>query len=368
MPRLLWGPTPIISLKYWSAAAREHGYESRTLADGLLAINHRDDFDVHREDFLGRGLIWETVRDFAVFVWALRTADVFLSFLDGGLLRHTGLRWVEGQLLRIAGKKLIVFPYGSDIAVPEYLGVMEEPIVADYPELAVRAKFTRRRVDYFCRWADLVIANHQYGYLPRRDIVWPTQMAVDTDLFFGDGTASDADGHNAEVVILHAPNHRRIKGTQLLLDEVEALRARGLKVRLEIIERQPNEIVREAIHRCDIVGEQFITGFGIFAIEASSAGKPVLSALGWWPPEIRSSPLVQECPFVDVDALGIEGAIEQLVTDPARRERIGRAGRKFAVEHCSYPATGAMWSALVMHVWSGAPLPESVVPRAGARA
>ncbi len=52
-------------------------------------------------------------------------------------------------------------------------------------------------------------------------------MAVDTELWKGDGNASDADGVNAEVVVLHAPNHRHIKGTQLLLDAVEALRARG---------------------------------------------------------------------------------------------------------------------------------------------
>ncbi len=129
----------MISLKYWSAAVREHGYESRTLADGLMAINHREDFDVHREDFLGRGLIWETVRDFVVFAWGLRNADVLLTFFDGGLLRHTGLRGWRA-LLRMAGKRLIVFPYGSDIAVPGYLGVMEQPLLADYPEIAMRAK------------------------------------------------------------------------------------------------------------------------------------------------------------------------------------------------------------------------------------
>jgi hypothetical protein len=361
-PRLLWGPTPLISIKYWSAAMRARGYESRTLADGLMPINHREDFDVHREDFLGRAWAWEAVRDFFVFAWGIRNADVMLTFFDGGLLRHTALRRFEGQLLRLAGKRLIVFPYGSDIAVPGTLGVVEEPLFADYPDLAVRGQATRARVDYFCRWADLVVRNHQYGYLPRADVVWPTQLAVDTELWAGDGHASRADGVSGDVVVLHAPNHRRIKGTQLLLDAVKSLRARGLRVVLDVIEQQPNEVVRAAVHRCDIVAEQFVAGFGIFAVEGASAGKPVLSALGWWPSEVRSSEFVRECPFVDVDTLGVEAALERLVTDPDYREVVGRAGRRFALQNCSYEATGRVWSALIDHVWHGTALPGALLP------
>jgi hypothetical protein len=357
-PRLLWGPTPLISLKYWSAAMRARGYDSVTLADGLMSINRREDFDVHREDFLGRARIWDTVRDFVVFAWGIRRADVLVTFFDGGLLRHTYLRSLEGPLLRLAGKRLIVSPYGSDIAVPGYLTVVEQPLLADYPEIADRAPQTRRRVDYFCRWADLVIRNHQYGYLPRADVVWPTQMAVDTDLWKGDGTATEADGVDAPVVVLHAPNHRHVKGTAMLIEAVDSLRARGLKVALEVIERRPNEEVRAAVHRCDIVAEQFLAGFGIFAVEGASAGKPVLSALGWWPPEVRDSDLLRGCPFVDVDADGLEQSLERLVRDPGRREAVGRASREFAVERCSYPATGTIWAALVDHVWRGERLPD----------
>jgi hypothetical protein len=364
-PRLLWGPTPLISLKYWSAAMRARGYDSLTLADGLMSINRREDFDVHRGDFLGSARIWDTVRDFVVFAWGIRRADVFVTFLDGGLLRHTYLRSLEGPLLRLAGKRLIVSPYGSDIAVPGYLGVVEQPLLADYPAIADRAPRTRRRVDYFCRWADLVIRNHQYGYLPRADVIWPTQMAVDTDLWKGDGTATPADGVGGTVVVLHAPNHRHVKGTARLLAAVDGLTARGVRVELEVIERRPNEEVRAAVHRCDIVAEQFLAGFGIFAVEGASAGKPVLSALGWWPPEVRDSELLRDCPFVDVDAGGLEQNLEQLVRDPARREAIGRAGRAFAVEHCSYEATGRIWEALVDHVWRGAPIPDVLLPRRG---
>jgi glycosyltransferase involved in cell wall biosynthesis len=115
------------------------------------------------------------------------------------------------------------------------------------------------------------------------------------------------------------------------------------------------------VDRCDIVAEQFLAGFGIFAVEGASAGKPVLSALGWWPPEVRDSELLRDCPFVDVDAEGLEPALARLIRDPAWRDAIGRAGRAFAVEQCSYDATGRIWEALVDHVWRGAPLPEALL-------
>jgi len=344
---------------------RRRGYESLTFAHDVYAINRREDFDVLREEFLGSAHAWEAVRDFFVFAWALRRADVFLTSLDGGLLRFTALRWLEGQLVRLAGKRLIVSPYGTDIAVPGYLGPVEHALLQDYPEIARNAEATRRRVRYFCRWADLVIRNHQYGFLPRADVVWPTQMAVDTDLWSGDGRASAADGQNGEVVVVHAPNHRHVKGTHLLLQAVDALRATGLKVRLDVIERRPNEEVRAAVHACDIVAEQFLAGFGIFAVEGSSAGKPVISALGWQPQEVRSTVMMRECPFVDVDREPLGQALERLVRDPARRDALGRAGREFAVRHCSYEAAGQIWSALIEHVWAGGPLPGDLLPVSG---
>ncbi len=107
-PRLLWGPEPIISIKYWSGAMRSRGYESTTLVATVYPANSRQDFDRHRDEFLGEGPVAELVRDYVVFAWALLHADVFFSFFDGGYLRMTPLRDHEGRLLRLAGKRTVV--------------------------------------------------------------------------------------------------------------------------------------------------------------------------------------------------------------------------------------------------------------------
>ena len=356
----------MIALRDWSAAVGALGYESRTFARRVYDINRRDDFDVHRDRFL-RGIPRaDAARDFFAFAWVLRNADVFLGYLNGGYLRGTLLdRW-EGPLLRLAGKRLIVFPYGSDIAVPGYLGAAEEPLLRDYPVLADTGDAVRRRVLYFCRWADLVIANYQYGFLPRADAMWPTMIAIDTDHWHDREKRSDANGRNGPVTVVHAPNHRHVKGTQFLLDAVDVLTAEGLDVRLELIERRPNEEVRAAVLDCDIVAEQFIAGYALFAIEGMSAGKPVLSATRALSPAIRQTAAMQECPIVDAAAVDLEERLRELVEDPELRRRIGEASRRFVLAHHSRKAVGKIWVGAIEHVWRGALLPDEIRPEEAA--
>ena len=65
-------------------------------------------------------------------------------------------------------EELILFPYGGDIAVVGEIGVAEEALLRDYPGLVASSAAKRRRVEHLCHWADLVIRNYQYGFLPAR--------------------------------------------------------------------------------------------------------------------------------------------------------------------------------------------------------
>jgi glycosyltransferase involved in cell wall biosynthesis len=351
-PRLIWGPVPVIAIKYWSLAMRERGYESRTCVSGLYSINERSDFDHHHDEFLPRGLIFDPLRAYAVFLWMLRRADVYLSYFDGGFLAGTALRRAELPLLRLAGKLIVVSPYGSDIAVPGHLGPAEERLLQDYPMIARNGPAVRRRVDEFLRWSNLVIRNYQYGYLPRWDVLWPTQIAIDSERWSAEPAASAADGSDGEVVVVHAPNHRWIKGSDRLIEVVERLRSEGVGVRLDLLERRPNEEIRTAIMRSDIVADQFIAGYALFAIEGMAAARPVLSALGWMDDEVASDLRERGLPIVDADLDTLEQRLRELVGDPARRASVGAAGRAFVAANHSYAAVGEVWDELISRVWA----------------
>jgi glycosyltransferase involved in cell wall biosynthesis len=360
-PRLVWGPIPLISIKYWSAALRARGYPSLTLVSFVPRINVRGDFDRHTDEFLGPGGLSALARPYAVFAWLLVKADILFSFLDGGFLLETPLEEVEGRLLKLAGIKLVSFPYGSDIAVPGHIGAAEEGLLRDYPEFVERAERTRARVDWFCRWSDVVIRNYQFGYLPRWDVVWPTMLAIDTDEWAGERPPG-GDRPSREVVVVHAPNHRHVKATDALIRAVADLEREGLRVRLNLIEGRPNEEVKQAVFAADVLADQFVAGYAMFAIEGLSAGKPVLSALGGMPAEVRMTQALQDCPILDTSVDNLKENLTRLAQDPGLRRKLGEAGRNFSLDYHSLPAVGGSWETILDHLWRGAPLPPALPP------
>lgn len=362
-PRLIWGPTPLIQIKYWSEAMRRRGYQSVSCVPTVYPAFTRDDFDVHRDEFLGSGRLAERVRDYAVFVWTLRHGDVFLRFYDGGYLRDTPLQWWEAPLLRLAGKKLIVSSYGADIAVPGYLGDIEEVTFADYPALRAQGSLTARWVRHSLRWADVRIRTITVGFLPAYDVAWLTQLGIDTDLWRPNGEDSGSDGRNTDVVVLHAPNHRRINGTHHLQEAVSRLLDEGLKIDLRILEGRPNEEIRAAMHAADIVADQFLDpGYGMFPIEAMAVGKPMLKRMSPIPEELRTE-VLRACPLVDANPDNLQDQLRRLVTDPVLRRELGHAGRDFVIHNHSHEAVGRDWEVVIEHAWRGAPLPDRLKPQ-----
>jgi glycosyltransferase involved in cell wall biosynthesis len=358
-PRLIWGVEPLINSKYWSRAMAARGYETRTCVAGHYPAFRREDFDVYWDDFGSEGKVL-LIRDWIVFAWALRHADVVIIYFDGGFLRGTRTWRFEAPLLRLAGKRLIVAPYGGDIAMPGHLGVLEEAMISDYPGIPAAAGKVRKRVAHYARWADVVIKNFQHGYMPRVDTFWPTQITIDTDRWAPAAHESSADGRGGEVLIAHSSNHRKIKGTQHLLDAVAELKADGLKVRLELFEGRSNEEVRDGVRRCDIYAEQFVAGYALAAIEAMSSGKPVLSDLHWFPDDVRAHPALRECPIVDTSPADLAENLRRLVEDPALRRELGRVSRSYALKYHSYEAAGATWATVIDCAWRRKPVPREL--------
>ena len=361
LPRLVWGPEPIISIKYWSSALQGRGFTSRTCVWTHYPINQRSDFDRDADSFLPGGAAFDPLRAYAMFLWAIAVSDIYMSFFDGGFLRGTALRRLELPLLRLAGKAIVVSSYGSDTAVPGHLGVAEARLLEDYPSIARNGTRVRRRVLQFARWANVIVRNLQFGFLPRWDVVWPTMVALDTEAWAPLRSVPEETDEDREVVVVHASNHRAIKGTDELLAAIEQLQRDGLRVRLELLERRPNDEVRSAVQRADIVAEQFIAGYGLFAIEGMSMGLPVLSALSWLPTDLMKNLRRRGCPIVDTDLGNLVENLRALVADSARRRAIGAASRQFALEHHSYDAAARSWEAIIRHVWNGEPLPRELL-------
>ncbi len=363
-PRIVWGPIPLLSIQYWSEGVKRRGLESTTCVYGVSVLHGRSDFDICWDSLRGSETLTYLFHYYAVTAWALLRADILCCFYEGSFLYGSRLKRLEGPLLKLAGVKLVVSPYGSDVAVPGYLGVYEERMLQDYPVFLEIGDEVKERVDRVSRWADLAIGNyHQLGYRPRSDVLWYTQLAIDTDAWPESPPGGGDGGDAGKVTVLHAPNHRRIKGTDALEAAIAVLKEEGLDVELDMLEGRPNSEVRQALLDADIVVDQLVAGYAMFAIEGMSAGKPVMTSLSWLPDEILATEALRECPLVDANLETITDELRRLVVDPALRRDLGARSRRFAERYHSLDAAGRTWEVVFESLWRGDPVP-AILPAA----
>ncbi len=345
-----------------SLAMRAAGYETQTVVQEVFAINNPADFDREvNAYFAGGGSRWVRglgLLDYAVFSSLLGRYDVFHFFFDGGFLRRTPFRFLELKLLHLAGKKVIVMPYGSDVAIPSEIKSdgWRRGLAAHYPLLASTESRRRRWIRHFCAHADYVVTGLvHFETLPRWDLLTIQYYPIDAEAWAPDGSAQATNGIDGPVVVVHAPNHRELKGTQALIDACEELRLEGFAVSLRLLEKVPNHMVKVEMQKADIVAEQFILGYGLTAIEGMSVGKPVLSNLSderYYEP-FRNITRLSACPIVSTTPGALKDALRLLIADPDRRRALGSAGRQYVLREHSYEAMASLWDAIYRRVWLG---------------
>ncbi|MFX1492278.1 MAG: hypothetical protein ACFFBU_08440, partial [Promethearchaeota archaeon] len=160
---------------------------------------------------------------------------------------------------------------------------------------------------------------------------------------------SDRSHHtgNKKLRILHAPNHRAIKGTQHFIDAVNELIEDGLNIELVLLEGVPNDEIKRVMASVDIVADQLIVGwYAMFALEAMALGKPVLCFLH---EDLKylyiTSGLVaaDEIPIINCTPLTVKEIIRDLVLNRDKLFEIGNRSREYVIKHHSTQAVGKVF-------------------------
>ena len=135
-----------------------------------------------------------------------------------------------------------------------------------------------------------------------------------------------------EIVVAHAPTDRDVKGTRHLVEAVEALRAEGSPVRMNLIEGLPRAQIRRRLRAASVVVDQLLMGwYGGLAVEAMSLGRPVISSVRDEKP--GDNPFGDELPIVRSSPATILRDLRVLVEDASLRRELGAAGRRFVERH-----------------------------------
>lgn len=365
---LLWGPVPIISNKYWSAALEEGGWPSKTLMAGYYgSINRRGDFDLLFDDVVPRWVVPAGLRRIlapaAAVAYTLRNARVVhLPFSGGALGRIPGLWRMEAAVYRRAGIRTIVVPFGGDAYLYSRIidPSLRNGLLLNYPGAARRERELAERVDYWNRNADVVICGPMIDGLGRWDITTPQAVCIDVRLWTPKQEYSANDGRRGPVHIIHTPNHRGFKGTEYLLHAVEELRREGFQIELRLLEGVPNEEVRRLMPQADILAEQFIaTAYAMSGIEGMASGLPVLANLEHeaYTRVYRRYAFLDECPILSTTPETLTQNLRVLVANPTLREELGRAGRAYAEKYHSFETAQYLFGSIYEKVVDGRDVP-----------
>ena len=341
------GPDPLINNIYHKKALERQGYRVETFVHQVYFIT--DDFDVRADRLFPGPLL--VLRNYYLFLWILFRYRCLYLYFNGGPLGFTSFLWtLEPLLYRVAGIRTVLMPYGGDLQEmsrsPNLL--FKDAMSRDYPGHRFRRRRIAQRIDRWTCYADHIIAGCEWvDYLYHWDTLMLAHFSIDTDLV---KPISTQKAIGQPLRILHAPNHRFVKGTAFFQQAVAELRAEGVTVELQIIERVPNVAVRAAIATADLIADQLIVGwYAMFALEAMAMGKPVLCFLR---PDLvelyrmKSLMAPDEPPIVRCSPWDVKDTIRYWAAHQDELAALGQSSRRFVEKHHSLEAVGKVFAGI----------------------
>jgi hypothetical protein len=353
------GPEPLINNLYHKRALEHFGYSAETFVSDVYFIT--DKFDVRGDRiFYGKSRFLKKPFKYLTYLYlfifaVLRYKCIYIYFNGGPLGLATAFMWrLEPFLYKLAGAKIVVMPYGGDVQDlsrspnPLYKSAMS----IDYPEHRFRRKRIASKIDLWTRYADHVISGCEWiDYMYHWDTLMLAHFSIDTEAWRPVKREPESLRSGSRPLrILHAPNHRAIKGTQYFLDAVEALKEEGLEIELVLLERVSNEEVKKAMVSADIVADQLIVGwYAMFALEGMAMEKPVLCYLREDLKQLYvASGLIaaDEIPIIDCSTVTVNESMRNLALHREELPEIGRRSREYVIRHHSTQAVGKVFDAI----------------------
>jgi hypothetical protein len=238
---------------------------------------------------------------------------------------------IELRLLRLRGVRMVVTFQGDDARQADHCRARGSLRTADAmpnDEWTAREDAWRRRmIARFDRFAHAIFSLNP-------DLCWvlPSRAIFLPYLHWDPGTVRvNAPNNHPEMIVAHAPSVRARKGTDAVIAAVEALRAEGVPIRLQLIEGMSHQACIQAMARADVFVDQLLYGwYGGAAVEAMSLGLPTVvniedRDLRWLP-----KGMAEELPVLRATVDTVKARLLELVRmAPEDRKMVGRASRSF---------------------------------------
>ena len=345
-----FGPEPLINNVHHKKALLSNGIEAETFVTHCYYISNEFDIIIKGEF------------SYLFFIKLLLRYKAVFYYFNGGLLsfsypRITLLCSLEPFFLKLANIKTILMPYGSDIQDFNVYNdvVYKNAYNSDYPQF-LRKQFikTEKRVKFWLKYADWVIAGCDWvNYLPYWDTLMLAHFSVDNKKWFPlEHNLPPKFNKERPLRILHAPNHKAIKGTNFIEKNINELITEGYPIEYSLIQKVPNDQLVPIVQNADIVIDQLVIGwYGIFSLEVMSCKKPVLVYIK---PELERLYIlsglldINELPFIKSDYDTLKDNIINILNNPSLVSDYGEKSFNYVNKHHSCEYVGKVFSDILI--------------------
>lgn len=357
------GPEPLINNIYHKKALQKYGYTAETFVIQVYFITNN--FDVRGDKmFQDINIIGNLIMQFfnidrffilQIYIYLrsiFRYKILYIYFNGGPLLAIPHFRKIEPNLYKLAGVKIVVMPYGGDIHVLSRSSNLcfKHAMSMDYLQYSKdKRKDVAIQIDLWTKHADYVISGCDWSrYMYAWDRLMLGHFSIDTESW--KPLEDKETNRSSQVVILHAPNHKTIKGTEYFVQAVNELKKEGLPVTLKVIQKVPNGVLKKMIEEADIIADQIVIGwYAMFALEGMALKKPVLCYIDEEFEKLYIfAGLIKknELPLVKCDIFNVKDEIRKLVLDKKLRNAIGEKSREFVINHHSIMYIGSVFDSI----------------------
>lgn len=356
-PRILFGFSPIINIKYWSNALKSEGYVSKTVIWELPTINTKEDYDqilLGNQKGLFRLIVTQylSYKESLIFFWKF---DILQTAYKFSILDLTPIWRLEGFLHFLFGTKTIFHPYGSDAYVYRYIShpPLRHVLNASFKKQILQEERISQRIRYWERWGDFITTGVMFDGFSRWDAL-PQSLLLFERTEESLPEKHSSNGKGTPIKIVHSPNFRGFKGSEFIIASINALKEEGFNIDFTLIEGKKNSEVLEMLKTSDILVEQLICpGYGLNAVEGLSHQCVVISntSRNDYLQVMNLFSFLEECPIVEATPITVKEVLRNLIENPELRREISKKGTKYVKNHHSTKSYTDFNKAIFDKIW-----------------
>ncbi|HBJ2620838.1 TPA: glycosyltransferase [Clostridium botulinum] len=295
---------------------KELGVQSQTLNYYPTYLKYKSDYEIDINSFRNKTEADIEIKKIVPNIIA--NNDIFhLHFGTSLTLDYSDL-----PLLKDLGKKVVMQYWGSDVRMYSKAIKMNPYAIAKN----MNEELIKRRLEFISKYIPDCIVDYELAEYVKdyHSNIYYTRVAIDLNKY-----KYIEKVENKKMLIVHAPTSAEVKGTKYILKAIEDLKEK-YDFDFKLVQGMTHEEAKKIYEEADLIIDQVLCGgYGVFAVEAMSMGKPVIC----WISDFMKEKYPEELPIISANPENIKEKIEYSIKNKDMLSDIGKKGRKYVEKY-----------------------------------